>query len=77
MLKFQFYRSEDPIEPTWNHKSDEWVYNQTPIHLRPVVYDIWKWMCGNAYLKGKKITDVSQYEFFWTQNFVNIKKEIN
>eukprot|EP00494_Astrolonche_serrata_P029159 UN29426 len=42
MLKFQFYRTQEPTKPTWNAKKFKWECGKSPTHLTAIVWDIWK-----------------------------------
>ncbi len=47
MLKFQFARTQEPQQPTWDHHSRVWVPVMGDLHPE-VSQDVWRWLCGNA-----------------------------
>jgi len=45
MLKFQFARTQEPEQPTWDHQSRAWspgIEDRHPAISR----DVWDWLCG-------------------------------
>ena len=47
MIKFQFARMQEPVEPTWNHQSRVWAPG-TPDPSPNVSRDVWDWLCGST-----------------------------
>jgi hypothetical protein len=46
MCKYQFYRRTEPVKPSWNHKSFEWLM---PKHTNDVLHGyLWSWMSGKC-----------------------------
>lgn len=45
MVKFLFSRNCEPVEPSWNHRSDEWRYANSD-QQAPVWRHVWHWHLG-------------------------------
>ncbi len=62
MLKFQFARTSEPGEPSWDHRSSVWSPGIEDPHPA-VSRDVWQWLCGNQGSKpsanGDSIVDLS------------------
>ena len=54
MLKFQFARTREPENPTWNHQSRAWspgIEDRHPAISR----DVWHWLCGKPEKKQQPL----------------------
>lgn len=67
MFKFQFHRTEEPTEPSWNHdvNNDAYEANDADL-LRPIIKHVWSWMMGCKIQHIKSVTD--QEIITWTTN---------
>ena len=45
MLKFQFARTREPEQPTWDHQSRAWSPGIEDRHSA-LSHDVWHWLCG-------------------------------
>ena len=45
MLKFQFARGQEPLEPAWDHHRRVWAPGIDDAHSE-ISQDVWHWMCG-------------------------------
>ena len=60
MLKFQFARMQEPVEPTWDHRNRAWSPGIVDSHP-DVSRDVWDWLCG----KKNCSADSDEYVSEW------------
>lgn len=57
MLKFQFARTREPSEPTWDHRSLRWSPGIDDPHPA-VSQNVWSWLCGRSTAEPSPDSDV-------------------
>ena len=65
MLKFLFTRMAEPMKPSWNCKSTEWVphlEHPSVDKLQPLWRSLWDWHCGNSSASQVSKTDKGEIQ---------------